>query len=79
MAGLTDFAGDQYHLASLKVLGGVFPWKMGHTILVHLEGTGRDQPALEPSYRHSCYIELTIFLSKPQKDLPEESLHYGKP
>ena len=45
--------------------------KERHDILVHLEGTGRDLPALEPWYHHSCYMDLTRFLSKPEKNLEE--------
>jgi hypothetical protein len=47
-------------------------------ILVHLEGTGRDLPALEPRYHHSCYMDLTRFLSKPEKNLQEVNRHYMK-
>ena len=47
-------------------------------ILVHLEETGRDLPALQPRYHHSCYMELTRFLSKPEKNIDEVSLHYTK-
>lgn len=47
-------------------------------ILVHLEGTGRDLPALEPHYHHSCCMDLTRFLTKPEKNLEELSLHYTK-
>ena len=47
-------------------------------ILVHLEGTGRDLPALEPHYHHSCYMDLTRFLTKPAKNLEELSRHYTK-
>jgi hypothetical protein len=47
-------------------------------ILVHLGGTGRDLPALEPLYHHSCYMDLTRFLSKPEKNLEEVSRHYMK-
>ncbi|CAB4002697.1 Hypothetical predicted protein [Paramuricea clavata] len=46
-------------------------------ILVHLQGTGRDLPAMEPWYHHSCYMDLTRFLSKPEKNL-EVSCHYMK-
>ena len=52
--------------------------KERHNILVHLEGTGRDLPALEPRYHHSCYMDLTRFLSKPEKNLEEVSRHYTK-
>ncbi len=52
--------------------------KERHDILVHLEGTGRDLPALEPWYHHSCYMDLTRFLSKPEKNLEEVSRHYTK-
>lgn len=52
--------------------------KERYDILVHLEGTGRDLPALEPRYHHSCYMELTRFLSRPKNELLEESPHYGK-
>lgn len=45
-------------------------------ILVHLEGTGHDLAALEAMYHHSCYMRLTKYLAKPQKELQPESLHY---
>lgn len=42
-----------------------------------MEGTRSDLPALEPQYHHSCYMDLTRFLSKPKKNL-EVSRHYMK-
>ena len=49
--------------------------KERHDILVHLEGAGRDLPALEP---RCCYMNLKRFLSKPPKEMSEESLYYQK-
>ena len=47
-------------------------------IVVHLEGTGRNLPALEPLYHHSCYMDLPRFLTIPPKDLHDVSHHYTK-
>lgn len=52
--------------------------KERHDILIHLEGAGRDLPAIKPRYHHSCCMDLTRFLSKPHKEAAVNTLPYEK-